>query len=148
MRYVRHTIWIASTPEQVFDFFVDFPQSPRWRSYVRTMERLDEGPLREGSRLHVVMDVMGESYEFDMEVLACERPRLWRHRTNEGDLRGYVEYRFEPAEGGTTVSMTIVVHPDGIFGWLAMPLMLLQRNKPYAEQLPKLKRALEGGGPS
>jgi hypothetical protein len=29
-----------------------------------------------------------------------------------------------------------------------MPLMLMQRNKPYAEQLPKLKQALEGGGAS
>ena len=49
MRAFRHTIWIARTPEEVFDFFVDFSKAARWRLYVRSMERLDQGPLRVGS---------------------------------------------------------------------------------------------------
>jgi hypothetical protein len=53
MRVVQHSIWIAQPPDVVFDFFVDFSQASRWRQYVRTMERLDDGPLRVGSRVHV-----------------------------------------------------------------------------------------------
>jgi uncharacterized protein YndB with AHSA1/START domain len=143
MRLFQHTIWIARRPEDVFDFFVDFSQASRWRQYVRSMERIDEGPVREGSRLHVTMDAMGEPYTFDLEVLACERPTRWRHRTHETDFNGFVQYLFEPEQDGTRVTMTMEVTPRGLYGWLALPLMLIRRERPYAEQLPHLKRALE-----
>ncbi len=143
MRFLQHTIWIARATEDVFDFFVDFRQAPRWRQYVRTMERLDDGPLREGSRVGVTMDVMGEAHRFDLQVLACDRPSRWRHRTSEKDFRGFFEYRFEPESTGTRVTMTMDARPVSLYGWLALPLMLLRREKPYADQLPRLKRAIE-----
>jgi hypothetical protein len=39
--------------------------------------------------------------------------------------------------------MTIEAKPDGLYGWLAMPLLLLRRGRPYAEQLPGLKQVME-----
>src|SRR5262245_27499544 len=56
MRLASHEIWIARPPAEVFDYFVDFSKAARWRQYVRTMDRLDTGPLRAGSRLRVIMD--------------------------------------------------------------------------------------------
>ena len=146
MRIASHEIWIARPPAEVFDYFVDFSKASRWRQYVRTMERLDDGPLRAGSRLRVTMDLMGEEYVFEMDVLSCERPSLWRHRTNETDFFGHVEYRFEPEFAGTRVTLTIEAKPVGLYGWLAAPLMWLRRKKPYADQLPQLKRVLEDVG--
>jgi uncharacterized membrane protein len=143
MRLAQHTVSIARSPEEVFDFFADFSQASRWRQYVRTMERLDDGPLRAGSRVQVTMDVGGGAYVWEMEVLNCERPSLWRHRSNDPDWRGYVEYLFEPESAGTRVTMTIEAKPTGLYAWLAMPLVLLRRSKSYLEQLPHLKRALE-----
>jgi uncharacterized membrane protein len=143
MRITQHTIWISRPPAEVFDFFIDFSQASRWRQYVRTMERVDEGPVKAGSRLHVTMDIAGEPYVFDMDVLVCDRPSLWRHRTNEVDFHGYVEYRFEPKDGGTQVTLNMEAKPAGWYGWLAMPLMMLRREQPYGDQLPNLKRALE-----
>ena len=143
MNIALQTIWIGRPPEAVFDYFVDFSKAARWRSYVRTMTRLDHGPLAKGSRIHVAMDLQGEPYEFELEVLTCERPSLWRHHTNEVDFRGHVEYRFEPERDGTRVTMTISARPVGVYGWLAAPLVWLRRKKTYAEQLPQLKRAIE-----
>ena len=37
------------------------------------------------------------------------------------------------------------IKPAGLYGWLGLPLMWLSRGKSYREQLPRLKRALEGG---
>jgi len=62
-------------------------------------------------------------------------------------FNGFVEYRFESERAGTRVTMTMDVKPKGLYGWLALPLMLLRREKPYAEQLPHLKRAMEAGSP-
>jgi hypothetical protein len=145
MRVFRHTIWIARTPEEVFDFFLDFSQAPRWRSHVRTMATVGGGPVRAGSRVHVTMDVLGDPYEIDLQVLAVERPTLWRHRTDETDFNGHIEYRFDADSAGTLVSMTMEVRPISLHGWLALPLMWLRRRKIYVEQLPNLKRAIEGG---
>ncbi len=143
MQLFTHTIWIAKSREAVFDYFIDFDQAPRWRSYVRTMAPADAGPLHAGSKVHVVMDVGGDPYEFDLEVLTFERPSLWRHRTNETDFLGAIEYRFESEAQGTRVTMSCHVRPVGWYGWLGMPLLWLRRGKSYREQLPQLKRAME-----
>jgi hypothetical protein len=148
MRLLHHTIWIARPPEFVFDFFMDV--SKPWRLYVRSMRPLEPGPLHAGSRIHVTMDLGGGPHEFDMEVLAIERPALWRHRTNETDFFGYVEYRFELDGAGTLVTMTMQARPISVYGWLATPLLLLSRRRrrqSYAEQLPNLKRAIEEAEP-
>ena len=145
MRIVQHTIWIARRSEEVFDFFIDLSQGHHWRQYVTSMALAGDPPLRAGSVVRVTLDLLGKPYEFDLEVLAFERPILWRHRTNESDFTGYIEYRFDADRGGTRVTMTMDARPSGVYGWLAMPLMLLRREKPYAEQLPQLKRALEAG---
>lgn len=143
MLLAHHTILIARPPEAVFDFFTDFSQAPRWRQYVRSMTLVEPGPVHVGSLLRVTMDLMGDAYEFEMEVLLVERPARWRHRTNESDYQGYVEYRFEPESGGTRVTMTMEARPRGIYGWLGVPLLFLRREQPYAEQLPQLKRVME-----
>lgn len=146
MRIAQHTIWIPRSPETVFDFFVDCTQAHRWRQYVRTMVPLDQRPLQAGSRLRVVMDINGGAFEFEMQVLVCDRPSLWRHRTDEADFNGYIEYKFEPENSGTRVTLSIEAKPVGLYGWLALPLFKLRREPPYLEQLPQLKRAIEAAG--
>jgi hypothetical protein len=91
----------------------------------------------------VVMDLAGDEYEFDLEVLTLEHPSLWRHRMNETDYHGAIEYRFESEEQGTRVTMQCNVKPVGLYGWLGLPLLLMRRGRSYREQLPQLKRAIE-----
>ena len=142
MHLFTYTIWIAKTPDTVFDFFVDFEQAPRWRRFVRTMG-LVSGPLGPGGVIRVAMDLAGTEYLVDFAIQACERPSLWRHATHEADYRGLVEYRFVPEGEGTRVTMTFDVTPVGLYGWLGLPLLLLRRGRSYRDQLPSLKRALE-----
>ena len=147
MRIFHHTITIARPREDVFDFFVDFTEAPRWRSYVKSMEPVDGGPVQPGSRIRVKLDLMGEETTYDLNVVAFERPSLWRHRTDEVDFLGYVEYRFDEERGGTRVTLSARAKPVSLYGWLALPLLLLRRGRSYAHQLPQLKRAVEGRSP-
>jgi uncharacterized protein YndB with AHSA1/START domain len=142
MRLFTRTIWIGRPREAVFDFFIDFNQASRWRQYVRTMTIVSPGPIGPGSRVHVTMDLGGEDYAFDLEVLSCDRPSRWRHRTNETDYAGIVEYRFDTEGDGTRVTMRFDVHPIGWYGWLGLPLLFLRGGRSYRAQLPQLKRAL------
>jgi uncharacterized membrane protein len=152
MRIVQHTIWIDRPRNAVFAFFTDFSQATRWRQYVESMAIVTEGPLRVGSRIRTTIALMGETTALDMEVLAFDPPSLWRHRTFESDFSGYIEYRFETENAGTRVTLTIEAKPEKAYGWLALPIMwlnrLLKRSKPYAQQLPQLKRVLEEVSPA
>src|SRR5687768_15980278 len=103
MHIVRHTIWIDRPRSQVFDFFIDLSRGHTWRQYVASMTLKSEPPLRAGSLVHVTLDLMGQLYTFTLEVLAFEPPRRWRHRTQEPDFAGYVEYLSGEEKGGTRV---------------------------------------------
>jgi hypothetical protein len=143
MQLFKHTIVIARRPEDVFDFFIDLGKGPSWRQYVKSMELVDAGPLGVGSRIRLMIELMGEDTEYQMTVLAFERPTLWRHHTAENNFTGHIEYRFEPEGTGTRVTMVCLVKPTTVLGWLAMPQLWLARGKAYREQLPQLKRAME-----
>ena len=143
MRVFTHTIWIARSPEAVFDFFVDFTQAPRWRRFVSQMRLISAGPLGAGSVVAVSMDLAGATHDFTLTVLTLDRPRRWRHRTDEPHYDGAVEYTFAPDRDGTLVTMSMTVRPIGLYGWLGLPLVLLRGGRSYAGQLPSLKRAVE-----
>lgn len=143
MHIFKHTIWIDRPRQAVFDYFTDLSRASEWRQYVRTMEPAEPRPVRAGSRVHVTMDLAGEEYAFDLEVLVCEPPGLWRHRTNETDFRGFIEYRFDEERGGTRVTLTCDATPVGMYGWLAAPLLWMRGGKSYREQLPRLKQMME-----
>ena len=143
MNLVTRSIWIARRRDEVFDFFLDFSQAPRWRQFVTSMEVVGPGPLGVGSRVRATMDVAGGRQTFDMEVLAFERPAVWRHRTFESDFNGHIEYRFDTEGEGTRVTFTMAVAPRGLYGWLGLPLMWMGRRNIYKEQLPQLKRVME-----
>src|SRR5688572_19507996 len=140
MRLWRHTEWIARPRDQVFDFLFDFEQAPRWRSFVQSMEQIDAGPPRAGTRFRLILDVMGEGTTIELELLELQRPVLWKHRTKEVDFRGEITYRFETEGTGTRVVMTGRAKPITLYGWLAIPLVLLNRGRAYREQLPRLKQ--------
>jgi hypothetical protein len=127
----------------VFDFLFDFARAASWRSYVRRMEQVDPGPARAGTRIRSTMELQGAERELEIILTAVERPRLWRHTTNEIDFRGEVEYALQPEKLGTRVTMTGAAKPVTIYGWLALPLLWLHRGKGYREQLPRLKAVLE-----
>lgn len=143
IRIFTHAISIERPPDAVFDFFMDFTQAPRWRRYVRDMRVKGIGPLGVGSEIAVTMDLAGEPYAFNLHVLALDRPRLWQHRTDERHYNGLIEYRFEPDEHGTRVTLSMRVRPLGFYGWLGLPLVYWRSGRFYAPQLPSLKRAIE-----
>jgi len=143
MRIFTYSISIARPREAVFDFFLDLEQAARWRKFVRTMQPLTPGAIHAGSRIHTTWDLSDGEYVRDLEVLACDRPILWRHTVDEVDYHTIVEYRFEPEASGTRVTMRCDVKPVGVYGWLGLPLLRMWRDEIYRDQLPQLKRALE-----
>jgi uncharacterized protein YndB with AHSA1/START domain len=144
MRLFTRTITIDRPREAVFDLFIDFSQASRWRQSVRTMEPIGPGRVQAGTVIRTTFDLPAGGYTLDLTVQACDRPSLWRHWVDETDFLTSVEYRFEPEAQGTRVTMQCDVTPVGWYGWLSVPLLMMRRRHMYREQLPQLKRAVEG----
>ena len=55
-----------------------------------------------------------------------------------------VEYLLQPERPGTRVVLSARATPVTLYGWLALPLLFLNRGRAYREQLPRLKAVIEG----
>jgi hypothetical protein len=53
MSAIREVIDIDCSPDDVFAYVTDSSHLPEWQLSAVAAERLDEGPLREGSRVRV-----------------------------------------------------------------------------------------------
>ncbi|HYV99763.1 MAG TPA: SRPBCC family protein [Gemmatimonadaceae bacterium] len=146
MQLFKHTTFIARPRADVFAYFTDWSKGAEWRQYVKSMEQIDPGPIRPGTRVRFVIELLGEETTYTLTVLTYDPPSLWRHNTGETNYGGYIEYRFDEEQGGTRVTFTCIIKPKTVLGWLAMPQMWLARGKSYRDQLPQLKHALEEAG--
>jgi uncharacterized protein YndB with AHSA1/START domain len=142
MRSFAYTIHIERSPEQVWDYMMDFSKAPRWRNLVRQIDVLTPGPLRVGSELLVTFDVMGKVKRTVSEVWALEPARRWGVRNAEQNVTGVFEYALAPELTGTRVTFTCDVQPHGLM-WLLLPWLLKSNRARYTQQLPNLKKEVE-----
>jgi uncharacterized protein YndB with AHSA1/START domain len=143
MRSFTRRVHIDRSPERVFAVLTELPSVPGWRSLVRKMEVVGGGPLRKDAQVVVTIDVVGEVRQAISEVWSYDPPRRFGTRNTASRVTGIFEYQLEPAPGGgTDVTFTCDVKPHG-FMWLLLPLLIHSNRTRYADQLERLKRAVE-----
>src|SRR5262245_59538680 len=142
MRSFIYTTYIERSPEQVWDYMMDFSQASRWRNLVRQIDVLTPGPLRVGSEMLVTFDVMGKVKRIVSEVWALEPARRWGVRNIEQNVTAVFEYILEPELTGTRDTFTCDVRPNGVM-WLMLPWLLKINRARYTQQLPNLKQEVE-----
>ena len=72
--HFEHSVSIAAPPHQVFDRYVDVARWPEWLETMTSVERLDDGPLRVGSRTRIKQPKLPVAV---WEVTALEPGRSW-----------------------------------------------------------------------
>ena len=144
MHVFRYSQHIERPREEVFAFMMDFRTAPRWRNMVRRIEVIGGEPVQQGSKLLFTMDVMGRTRQGEVEVWRYEPPHRLGQRNTANGVSGAFEYILEPDATGTTITLTEDIRPHGIM-WLMLPLLLLGERRRLRDQLPSLKRAMEGG---
>ena len=142
MRSFRFTQLIDRSPEEIFAFMMDFRSASRWRNMVRRMEVVGGGPVHEGSKMLMTMDVMGKTLELEAEVWRYEPPHRFGMRNTRQGITGIFEYVLEPNATGTLVTFTCDIRPHGLM-WLTLPLLLPGNRQRYRDQLAALKRAID-----
>lgn len=143
MATFRYSEMIDRTPDEVFDFVMDFSHAALWRSLVRRMEVVGGGEVRAGSDIVVTFDVMGRQRDIVTHVTAVQRPTLFSFWNENDGFRGEFRYEVAATPSGSRVAFTGDVRPMTWKGWLVMPWVRKQARARYGGQLSSLRRAME-----
>ena len=145
MRSFKHSIHIDRSPAQVWAFMMDFDKAPRWRTQVREMRIMTDGPLRVGTELRITFELPDRVRTVRCDVSAFETARRFGLRSATKKATGTFEYLLAPEGTGTRVTFTCDLRPNGLM-WLLVPMMIRSNRTRFAQQLPNLKREVEREG--
>ena len=139
---LQKTIEIKASPEVVFDAWSKYENFPYFMSHVLQVRDLGE------RRSHwIVEGPMGTPIEWDAVLIDSERPTLLSWHSEPGSaVENTGSIRFDPAEGGTRVTVRLSYHPPG--GALGHGVATLLGRDPKHElddDLMRMKSFIETG---
>jgi uncharacterized membrane protein len=142
---VEQSVTVNRPVEEVFAFAGSaFVQNlPKWSTAVQEFRQTSPGPLGVGTTAHQVRLVNGKPTESNTTVTEFEPNRKLTFRS-EGSVPAQGTYTFEPAAGGTKVSLVLEMEPGG-FGRLAGPIIGRQVKKDTEADLGRMKSLIETG---
>ncbi|MFC4426116.1 SRPBCC family protein [Deinococcus navajonensis] len=143
---VEKAITIGVPPEQLYTFWRDFTNLPRFMDHLEDVQVQDA----EGRKSHWVAKApLGSLVEWDAELTEDLPGRRIGWRSLDGSqiwTEGQVDFRPAPGDRGTEVHVALKYRPPG--GTMGATLARLMGEEPavqIAEDLRRLKRLLELG---
>lgn len=135
---------IDRDPEEVYHFFRDFRNLPRFMEHLESVEELPDG------RSHwIAKGPAGMRVEWDAEIVADDPGRVitWRSLENSDvDNAGAVVFEAAPGGRGTILRVNIQYNPPGgVVGATFARLFGEEPNQQLEDDLRRLKQVLEVG---
>lgn len=91
---------VAARPSAAFDTVADVLNWPLKMSAVLSVELIDGGPIRVGSRLRLVRLLFGRETTLDMEVATLERPHRVRFVVAHPEIHYELDHLIDGIYGG------------------------------------------------
>ncbi len=134
MGHISRTIHVEATPERVFDLFTNPERFQEWMVPASEVKDITGTPGTVGLGWTTASTFAGRKMESHMSATAVERPRSFDVKST-GSGTGTVRGRFEPAAGGTDVTIESEYEmPLGFIGDAANKLFV---EKSFAESWDK-----------
>jgi uncharacterized protein YndB with AHSA1/START domain len=129
--------------EEVAAFAGDPGNAPSWYVNIESVRWQTDPPVRVGSRMDFVATFLGRRIEYTYEVVELVPGERLVMRTAQGPFPMQTTYTWEPADGGTQMTLRNNGSPTG-FARVATPVMELAMRRAMTKDLLALKRRLEG----
>jgi len=136
-------IQIDASPETVFDLWTNYENFPRFMSHVEEIRDLGNG------RSHWVMGGPSDSrFEWDAVITQSVRPSLLAWSAEAGSEVRHAGYVcFEPANGGTWVTVKMAFNAGGAIGHRLATLLGSDPMRQLEDDLMRMKRFIETAVP-
>jgi carbon monoxide dehydrogenase subunit G len=108
--------------EATFAYVADFANSQEWDPGVATAERIDDGPVRVGSRYRLGVHLGGRVAPMEYRISVFEPPSRVVLVGSGSGVSAVDKIRFGPAGTGTRIDYTADIRLGGLL-WLAQPFL-------------------------
>ncbi len=109
---VQHLV--KADPDTTFRVFADIPNTATMIAGIDSIEMLSEGPVGIGTRWRETRIMMGKVATEEMWVTGFDPPRSYVVEAESHGTHYHSRYDFEPAEGGTRVTLRFEGRPQSI----------------------------------
>lgn len=140
---------VARPTTEVFAQLARVEDAPLWYSAVRSVDRLDAGPVVVGARFRYTRELGGKTVVNEVEVSALEPNRTVELTSISGPTPFVYRYRLEPSADGTLLRLEGSISGEGLGGPLALlkPLAETFFRRGMIANLETLKRLIERDPP-
>lgn len=150
MSRIHRDVVVQADPERCFDFIADPSLAPLFISSLYSITPIEVEPRGKGNRWGFEYDMFGVPVRGESECIEYERPSryVWRSDPTTSTIETTFSYAFEPADGGTRVSLDVdyEITPEMLGGKIVDKLLIERMNEHEADAaVNNLKVVLEEG---
>lgn len=125
MAHFQTTLDTPASPKLAFEYLADFSNARLWDPGVSAGRRLDAGPIGEGSRFEIELDLAGTTSTFEYVILHHEPDRRLVLQAETPRIRSLDTITIEPRrDGGSRVGYDADLRAKGALHALDLPLHL------------------------
>ena len=146
MTSVSSTVSISQPPDKVFAYVTTAENHKAWQAGILDVNVTPPGQLGVGSTYNYTTEVLGRKMQTHLQISAFEANKTWAVKTAGVPRPVETVYRFEPAGGGTT--LTISMDLTGGYPKAAEGMIRGQMQKSLDEQGQRIKQMVEKGHPN
>jgi len=139
-------ILINRPVEEVWDYFIDNENVPRWALGILEMRYITEGPMHVGTRSAWTQTFLGKRMDSIVETTEYEPYKHITFKAITSPVPFTYRYTFEPNAGGTYLTVYLEGEPGGFFK-LAEPVLSMTANRQLRNSFENLKDLIEAEAP-
>ena len=139
MGSVQDGVEVAASADRVWDAVVDYEARTQWSPRMKEARVLDDGPLREGSRIRLHKD----RDRFTATVVEIRPPERLTLLVKGPGFR--VHHTYELRTGGDHTGVTLTGDYRGVIGRLVARFMRGSVQRDVIDELAAIKVAAEAG---
>lgn len=142
MPTIATSVTLAQSVERVFAYVIAVENHTAWQAGIQAARLTPAGPVAVGSTYVYTTEVMGQRIESQLQVTGLEPNRTWAVSTVGVPNAVQTVYRFEPAGGGTQLTISMEV-PAGAYPAAVEGMVTAQMRKSLEEQAARIKSLLQ-----